>query len=146
MSFEDLLACICDTYLGPCKGEPVTSVPEGGRLVYQDETCCSASSALSDVYCMPDGSFEIRTDVGLAQCTGGSHDHKLVINKCTNLLGVMDALVAFSFHDPNGIGEFATGLGGDKRLCEFSFSDYFKDRDYDRLLIVVNVLWHRMRG
>ena len=76
-----------------------------GKLVYKDGTACSASHAFSEVYKLNDGTYEVFTDINVANFTGDAIGTNETINKkCENIMEVMDHLYEFSFHDLNSVG------------------------------------------
>lgn len=115
-SLEEVLTLFFQNNLSPgfcygSKGEPFTTAPVSGKLVYQDGTACSASFAFSDVYLMPNKQYIVKTETGCAQSQGDSIEETSVVEtKCKNLIEVLLELRKYIGHDPNTTGDMLIDL------------------------------------
>ena len=121
LTFDDALQSFFQNNLTPglcypgTKGEAFTEAPNGGNLVYQDGTACSASYAFSDVYQMPDDTFVVQTKTASAQSQGDSPDNEITITtKCKDLCKVLVELSNFSGHLSNTTGDMLISITNSK--------------------------------
>ena len=126
-TFNDALKKFFDHALQPgmACGARVCMPPQDGTLVYQDGTACSASYAMSDVFCMPDNTFIVQTEVGQAHFTGDDPSNHVTyhVRACAGLLDVVVELACFCGHDPNSTGEMLHQLGGLLQQGESCFDE-----------------------
>ncbi len=102
----------CDIHLGiPFGYEDDKPNYISGKLVYRDNTSCSASYSFQNIYLSDDDIYTVYVEYGQDRCTGGNNEMYFVTHQTFETLAeALDHIVKFSFDDPNSTGELLLNI------------------------------------